>query len=56
MTYFSISPLSRHYYGVTTNTGWLGIRILCQSGGTCLPETCLSKLALKNPTKGVCLV
>jgi hypothetical protein len=35
-------------------TGWLGIRIMCQSGRKCLPaECCFSELALKK-SKSVC--
>ena len=31
-------------------TGWLGIRIMCPSGATCLSaDCCFSKLALYNP-------
>jgi hypothetical protein len=28
------------YYGVSAKTGWLGIRIICQSGTTCLSTNC----------------
>ena len=41
------SPLSTQYKGETAKTGWLGIRIMCPSGATCLPaDCCFSKLAL----------
>jgi hypothetical protein len=34
--------------GEKAKTGWLGIRIMCQSGATCLPtDCCFSELALK---------
>ena len=30
------------------NTGWLGIRLMCSSGATCLPEDCcFSEITLK---------
>jgi hypothetical protein len=32
---FVASPLSTHYQGERTKTGWLGIRIMCPSGATC---------------------
>jgi hypothetical protein len=35
-------------------TGWLGIRIMCPSGATCLSaDCCFSEPALKNPTRRV---
>jgi hypothetical protein len=34
------SPLSTQYYGVSGTTGWLGIRIMCPSGATCLSKDC----------------
>ena len=41
------SLLSTNINGERTKTGWLGIRILCPSGATCLPENCcFSELAL----------
>jgi len=36
------SPVSIQHYGERTNTGWLGIRIMCQSGVTCLTTTVVS--------------
>jgi hypothetical protein len=42
-----ISPLSTQQQGERANTGWLGIRIMCPSGVTCLPaDCCFSELAL----------
>ena len=35
---FAVSPLSMQHYSVSTNTVWQGIRIMCPSGVTCLPE------------------
>ena len=32
------SPLITHHEGVGGNTGWLGIRIMCEV--TCLPANC----------------
>ena len=44
---FVASPLSMQLYGIKAKTGWLGIRIFCQNGATCLPvDCCLSQLAL----------
>ena len=41
------SPLSTQHLGVRTKTGWLGIRIMCQSGVICLSPDCyFSELAL----------
>ena len=37
---FADSPLSMHHEGATAVTGWLGIRIMYQSGATCLPVDC----------------
>ena len=39
------SPLSAQHKGERANTSWLGIRIMCPSGATCLPA-CFSELAL----------
>ena len=40
-----------------TKTGWLGIKIMCRSGETCLPANCcFNDLHYKNPTKQVGLV
>jgi hypothetical protein len=40
-------PLSTHHSGERAKTGWLGIRIMCPSGVTCLPADCFfSELAL----------
>jgi hypothetical protein len=46
------SPLSRQRYGVRTKTDWLGNKIECSSGVTCLPvETIVSgSLHYKGPT------
>ena len=33
---FVASPLSTQHYRERTKTGWHGIRIICQSGATCL--------------------
>ena len=44
---FVASPLSMQHYGERAKTGWLGIRIMCQSGVTCLSADCFfSELAL----------
>jgi hypothetical protein len=44
---FVASPLSMQHQGERTKTGWLGIRIMCQSGAICLPtDCCFSELAL----------
>ena len=44
---FVVSPRSTQYEGVRAKTGWLGIRIMCPSGVTCLhTECCFSELAL----------
>jgi hypothetical protein len=41
------SSLSTQHLGEREMTGWLGIRIMCQSGATCLPaDCCFSGLAL----------
>ena len=41
------SPLSTQHLGEREMTGWLGIRIMCPSGATCLPaDCCFSELAL----------
>ena len=38
---FIVSPLRKD------QTGWIGIRIMCPSGATCLPaDCCFSELAL----------
>ena len=34
---FVASPLSTQHNGERAKTGWLGIRIMCTSGATCLP-------------------
>ena len=34
---FVASPLSTQHQGEIAKTGWLGIRIMCPSGATCLP-------------------
>ena len=44
---FVASPLSIHHSGERVKTGRLGIRIVCQSGVTCLSaDYCFSELAL----------
>ena len=44
---FVVSPLNTQHKGARAKTGWLGIRIMCQSGATCLPaDCCYSELAL----------
>ena len=41
------SPLSMQHQGERAKTGWLGIRLMCPSGATCLPtDCCFSGLAL----------
>jgi len=44
--------------GENAETDWLGIRIMCPSGATCLPvDCCFSELALnKDPIKRVGLI
>jgi hypothetical protein len=37
---FVASPLSTQHTGERAKTGWLGIRIMCPSGATCLPADC----------------
>ena len=39
---FVASPLSTQHYGERANTGWLGIRIMCQSGRHVYPQTVVS--------------
>ena len=44
---FVASPLSTQHLGERTKTSWLGIRIMCPSGATCLSaDCCFSELAL----------
>jgi hypothetical protein len=44
---FVASPLSTQHSGDRAKTGWLGIRIMCPSGTTCLSaDCCFNKLAL----------
>ena len=52
---FVASPLCTQHYGVRAKTGWLGIRIMCPSGATCLPaDCCFSELQhYKNQTQHV---
>ena len=39
--------LSAQHEGERAKTGWLGIRIMCPNGATCLPANCwFSELAL----------
>jgi hypothetical protein len=43
------SPLSMQHEGKRAKTGWLGIRIMCPRGATCLPAyCCFSELALRK--------
>ena len=37
---FAASPLSTQHYGKRAKTGWLRIRIICQSGATCQSADC----------------
>jgi hypothetical protein len=37
---FVVSPLSTQSKGERAKNGWLGIRIMCQSGATCLSMDC----------------
>jgi hypothetical protein len=55
---FAASSPSRQHYVVQAKTGWLGIRIICLNGATCLPtDCCFSELALnKNPNGHIDLV
>jgi hypothetical protein len=44
---FVASPLSRQPYEERAKTGWLGIRIMCPGGATCLSvDCCFSELSL----------
>jgi hypothetical protein len=44
---FVVSQLSTQYLGERAKTGWLGIRIMCLGGATCLSEDCCcSEIAL----------
>ena len=44
---FVASPLSTQHKGERAKTSWLGIRIMCPSGETCLPaDCCFSELTL----------
>jgi hypothetical protein len=44
---FVVSPLSKQHEGERAKTGWLGIRIICPSGATCLSvDCCFRELAL----------
>jgi hypothetical protein len=44
---FVTSQLSMQHSGEIAKTGWLGIRIMCPSGMTCLSvDCCFSELAL----------
>ena len=41
------SPLIMQHSGVKSKTVWLGIKIMCPSGGTCLStDSCFNELAL----------
>ena len=47
---FVASPLTMRHSGERTKTGWLWIRIMCQSRATCLSaDCCFSELALYKP-------
>ena len=37
---FAVSSFRAQYLEVRAITGWLGIRIMCSSGVTCLPADC----------------
>jgi len=44
---FLASPLVPQHLGERAKNGWLGIRIMCPSGATCLSaDCCFSKIAL----------
>ena len=44
---FAGSVLRTQYEVIRTKTVWLGIKIMCQRGATCLPlDSCFSELAL----------
>ena len=44
---FVASLLTTVDYGERTKTGWLRIKIMCQSGTTCLPtDCCFSDMAI----------
>ena len=44
---FAASQLITHHLGERAKNGWLGIKIMCPSGATCLPaDCCFSELAL----------
>ena len=52
---FVASLLSTQYEGVRAKRAWLGIRILCPSGATCLyPDCCFSELALYKSNSSYC--
>ena len=53
---FVVSPLSKQHEGERAKTGWLGIRIICQSGATCLSVDCCFRDTIKKSTKCVGLV
>ena len=52
---FVASPLSTQYYGERTKTGWLGIRIMCQSWSD-ISTRGLVSVSNKDPTQHVDLV
>jgi hypothetical protein len=37
---FVATSLSMQHSGERSKTGWLRIRIMCQTGATCLPPNC----------------
>ena len=44
---FVVSPVSTRHEGERAKTGWIGIRIVCSSEGTCLStDCCFSELAI----------
>ena len=54
---FVAPPLSTQNYGGRAKTGWLGIRIMCPSGATCLSaDCCFSELDYANSIQLVGLV
>ena len=51
-----LSPLRTWHWGERTKTGWLGIRIMCPSGDTCLSVDCCqwaSTIKIKMPLSTV---
>ena len=55
ITLVCVASLCTQHSGERANTGWLGIRIMCPSGATCLPaDCCFSELALSICNSGCC--